>query len=127
MLAHDTKIKKRDLETLYGLDIIKDDLDKVVEIVRKSTDDTITQNLMKEFDLSELQAQKIGELKLKNLTDTFIKHQLRSIDRLERVIKENELAIESDIRKNEMIVEDLETIIKKFGKERYSEIIHKEE
>lgn len=127
MLAHDTKIKKRDLETLYGLDVIKDDLDKVVEIIRKSTDDTITQNLMKEFDLSELQAQKIGELKLKNLTNTFIKHQLRSIDRLERVIKENELAIESDIRKNEMIVEDLETIIKRFGKERYSEIIHKEE
>ena len=127
MLAHDTKIKKRNLEILYGLEIIKGDLDKVVEIIRKSTDDTITQNLMKEFDLSELQAQKIGELKLKNLTDTFIKHQMKSIDRLEKVIKENELAIESDIRKNEMIVEDLETIIKKFGKERHSEIIHKEE
>ena len=127
MLEHDTKIKKRNLEILYGLDIIKDDLDEVVEIIRKSTDANVINNLMKEFGLSKIQAERIAELKLRNLTKTFIKKQIDSIGKLEKAVAKNEKAMKSDAIKNKMIIKDLEDINNKFGKERHSEIITKTE
>lgn len=127
MLEHDTKIKKRNLDILYGLDIIKDDLEKVVEIIRKSTDANVIKNLMKEFGLSKMQAERIAELKLRNLTTTFIKKQIDSIGKLEKAVAKNEKAMKSDAIKNKMIIKDLEDINNKFGKERHSEIITKTE
>ena len=127
MLEHDTKIKKRNLEILYGLDIIKDDLEKVVEIIRKSTDANVIKNLMNEFGLSKMQAERIAELKLRNLTKTFIKKQIDSIGKLEKAVAKNEKAMKSDAIKNKMIIKDLEDINNKFGKERHSEIITKTE
>ena len=127
MLEHDTKIKKRNLEILYGLDIIKDDLEKVVEIIRKSTDKNVIKNLMDEFGLSKMQAERIAELKLRNLTTTFIKKQIDSIGKLEKAVSKNEKAMKSDTIKNKMIIKDLEDINNKFGKERHSEIITKSE
>lgn len=127
MLEHDTKIKKRNLEILYGLDIIKDDLEEVVEIIRKSTDANVIKNLMKEFGLSKMQAERIAELKLRNLTTTFIKKQIDTISKLEKAVAKNEKAMKSDAIKNKMIIKDLEDINKKFGKERQSEIITESE
>lgn len=127
MLEHDTKIKKRNLEILYGLDIIKDDLEEVVEIIRKSTDENIIKNLMKEFGLSKMQAERIAELKLRNLTTTFIKKQIDTIGKLEKAVANNEKAMKSDEIKNKMIIKDLEDVNNKFGKERQSEIITKSE
>lgn len=127
MLEHDTKIKKRNLEILYGLDIIKDDLEKVVEIIRKSTDATVIKNFMEEFGLSKMQAERIAELKLRNLTTTFIKKQIDTIGKLEKDVANNEKAMNSDAIKNKMIIKDLEDINNKFGKERQSEIITKSE
>lgn len=127
MLEHDTSIKKRNLEILYGLDIIKDDLDKVVEIIRGSTDKNVISNLMKEFELSRLQAERIAELKLRNLTSTFIKKQINSIGKLEKEVAKNNKAMKSDEIKNKMIIKDLNDVISKFGKERQSEIVSKSE
>ena len=127
MLEHDTKIKKRNLEILYGLDIIKDDLDEVVEIIRKSTDANVIKNLMEEFGLSKIQAERIAELKLKNLTTTFIKKQIDTIGKLEKAVKKNIEAMKSDSIKNKMIIKDLKDVNEKFGKERHSEIITKKE
>lgn len=127
MLEHDTKIKKRNLEILYGLDIIKDDLDEVVEVIRKSTDSNVIKNLTDKFGLSKIQAERIAELKLRNLTSTFIKKQIDSIGKLEKAIDKNEKAMKSDDIKNKMIVKDLEDVNKEFGKERQSEIITKAE
>ena len=106
MLEHDTKIKKRNLDILYGLDIIKDDLEKVVEIIRKSTDKNVIKNLMDEFGLSKMQAERIAELKLRNLTTTFIKKQIDSIGKLEKAVAKNEKAMKSDAIKNKMIIKD---------------------
>lgn len=125
MLLHDTQLKKKQLEVLNGLNLIKDDLDEVVEVIRKSTDSNVIKNLMSEFELTRIQAERIAELRLKNLTTTFIKKQIQNIKSLEKEIKENTKAINSDSKKEEMIVQDLNDTIVKFGKERQTEVIHK--
>lgn len=127
MLRYDTRVKKSQLEILYGLRLIKDDIEKVIEIIRKSNDDNIIENLQKEFGLSKVQAERISELKLRNLTSTFIKKQMSNIKDLELEVKNNEKTVSSDTLLNKVIIEDLKTVIKKFGKERQSIIIDKKE
>lgn len=127
MLEHDTKIKKRNLDILYGLRNIKDDLEEVVEVIRGSTDKDLIKNLMDKFSLNKLQAERIAELKLRNLTTTFIKKQIETIGKLEKAVKKNIEAMESDLIKNKMIIKDLKDVNEKFGKERQSEIITKSE
>ena len=127
MLNHDTRVKKAQLEILYGLRLIKDDVEKVIEIIRKSTDSNVIKNLQKEFGLSKVQAERISELKLRNLTSTFIKKQMNSIKDLETEVANNEKIVSSDTLLDKVIVEDLKSVIKKFGKERQSIIIEKKE
>ena len=127
MLNHDTRVKKAQLEILYGLRLIKDDVEKVIEIIRKSTDSNVIKNLQKEFGLSKVQAERISELKLRNLTSTFIKKQMNSIKDLEAEVTNNEKTASSDTLLDKVIVEDLKSVIKKFGKERQSIIIEKKE
>lgn len=127
MLNHDTRVKKAQLEILYGLRLIKDDVEKVIEIIRKSTDSNVIKNLQKEFGLSKVQAERISELKLRNLTSTFIKKQMNSIKDLETEVANNEKTALSDTLLDKVIVEDLKSVIKKFGKERQSIIIEKKE
>ena len=127
MLKYDSEIKSRNLEILQGLEIIKDEIDKVVDVIRNSTDKNVISNLVKEFGLSDTQAERIAELKLRNLTTTFITKQLKNIKGLEKEIKDIKKAIESDTIKDQMIVSDLKDIIKEFGVERKSELINKSE
>lgn len=125
MLIHDTKIQKRNLEILNGLEIIKDDINSVIATIRRSSDKEVEPNLVKEYGLSPLQAERIAGLKLRNLSTTFIKKQLKAIKKTEKVIKDNKKAIKSDKLKDKMIVSDLERTIDEFGQERHSEIIKK--
>ena len=105
MLEHDTKLKNAQLEILYGLNLIKDDIEEVISIIRTSTDDNLIKNLQKKFALSKIQAERISELKLRNLTTTFIKKQMASIGELEKQVTMNNEAIKYDEIKKSVIEE----------------------
>lgn len=125
MITKDIKTKQVQLEILYGLKNIKDDLEHVIKIIRTSTDDNVIQNLSSEFNLTELQAERVSGLKLKNLTTTFIKKQLSSIKSLEKEIEQLELTVEKPQRIHKLIVQDMKDVIAQFGTPRKSELIDK--
>lgn len=125
MINKDISTRNKQLEVLYGLENIKDDLDKVIKIIRASTDDNVIQNLVDEFSLTPLQAERISGLKLRNLTTTFIKKQLESILSLEKEIKDLEWTVEKPQRVHKLIVKDMYEIINNFGTPRKSQLIDK--
>lgn len=125
MITKDIKTKQVQLEILYGLKNIKDDLEHVIKIIRTSTDDNVIQNLSSEFNLTKLQAERVSGLKLKNLTTTFIKKQLNSIKSLEKEIEQLELTVEKPQRIHKLIVQDMKDVIAQFGTPRKSELIDK--
>lgn len=125
MITKDIKTKQVQLEILYGLKNIKDDLEHVIKIIRTSTDDNVIQNLSDEFNLTKLQAERVSGLKLKNLTTTFIKKQLSSIKNLEKEIEQLELTVEKPQRIHKLIVQDMKDVIAQFGTPRKSELIDK--
>lgn len=125
MINKDISTRNKQLEVLYGLENIKDDLDKVIKIIRASTDDNVIQNLVDEFSLTKLQAERISGLKLRNLTTTFIKKQLESIRSLEKEIKDLKWTVEKPQRVHKLIVKDMYEIINNFGTPRKSQLIDK--
>ena len=125
MITKDIKTKQVQLEILYGLKNIKDDLEHVIKIIRTSTDDNVIQNLSDEFNLTKLQAERVSGLKLKNLTTTFIKKQLNSIKSLEKEIEQLELTVEKPQCIHKLIVQDMKDVIAQFGTPRKSELIDK--
>lgn len=125
MITKDIKTKQVQLEILYGLKNIKDNLEHVIKIIRTSTDDNVIQNLSSEFNLTKLQAERVSGLKLRNLTTTFIKKQLSSIKSLEKEIEQLELTVEKPQRIHKLIVQDMKDVIAQFGTPRKSELIDK--
>jgi DNA gyrase subunit A len=101
----------------------QDDLDRAIRIIRESaTPDEARVGLMEAFDLSEIQARAILELRLRTLTGLEIdkiraeyEELMKTIDYLKQVLESKELRME--IIKNELI-----EIKEKYGDERRSHI-----
>ena len=109
---------------LEGLTIALDNIDKVIETIKKSeTKEIAKENLINKFKLSEIQAKAILEMRLQTLAG------------LERKKIEDELkikhdfineckAILSDPKKVQSIIkEESQEIIDKYGDERHTEVI----
>jgi DNA gyrase subunit A len=116
------KAKER-AHILEGLIIASDNIDEVIRLIRASANaDEARASLVKSFDLSELQAKAIVEMRLRQLTG-LEQDKLRSeYEELMKTISnyENILA-DKEVRMN-IIKEELEEIKGKYGDERRSVI-----
>jgi DNA gyrase subunit A len=116
------KAKER-AHILEGLIIASDNIDEVIRLIRASANaDEARASLVKSFDLSELQAKAIVEMRLRQLTG-LEQDKLRSeYEELMKTISnyENILA-NKEVRMN-IIKEELEEIKGKYGDERRSVI-----
>ncbi|MBU1062398.1 MAG: DNA gyrase subunit A, partial [Candidatus Omnitrophica bacterium] len=117
------KAEKR-AHILEGLKIAIDQLNKIIKTIRESKDPKIAKtNLMKNFGLTEVQAQAILEMQLQRLTalerDKLEKEYLELIKRIElyKSILKSEKKI-LDIVKNEAL-----ELKKQYGDERRTEIV----
>ncbi len=94
---------------LEGLKIAVDNIDEVIKIIRASSNDEEARNsLIKRFNLSEVQARAILEMRLRRLTgleiekiESELKELLELIDRLQAILKSEEKI--NEIIKNELL------------------------
>ncbi|TAN62314.1 DNA gyrase subunit A [bacterium] len=109
---------------LEGLKIALKFIDRIIKVIKTSKSvEAARENLMKEFGLSELQAQAILEMQLQRLTalerdkiDAEYAELLKKIE-LCKAILASEKKIEAIIK------EELEELKKKYGDERRTEIV----
>jgi len=112
---------------LEGLLIALDHLDEVIALIRASqTPDEAQQGLIERFELSEIQAKAILDMRLQRLTglerekiQQQYKEIMEKIEYLERVLADEGLRMQ-------IIQEELLEIKKKYGDERRTEIMHAE-
>ena len=104
----DLKKYKARLHILEGLKIALDYIDEVIKIIRESETDEIAQNgLMDRFNLSEVQAQAILEMRLKRLTGLEKSKIEEEINTLLGLIKELEEILSSDERIFDIIKKEM--------------------
>ena len=121
-LKYDLKEKEDLLHHLKGLEKALLDLDKAVEIVRKSAnDEEVIAGLKKEFKVDDIQAEFIAEIKLRNFNKDYILNKTKEIKSVKEDITKLKETIESGI--DNKLIKDLEKIKSKYGIPRKSKII----
>ena len=108
---------------LEGLIIASDNIDEVIAIIRGSQNaDAARENLIKRFELSEIQAKAIVEMRLRQLTG-LEQDKLRSeYDELLKTIADLKDILDKKDRRMDIIKEELLEIKNKYGDERRSNI-----
>ena len=121
------KAKER-AHILEGLIIASDNIDEVVRIIRAAkTPNEAIQNLMSRFELSEIQARAIVEMRLRQLTGLMqdqlhaeYEELMKQIAYLEEILVNEELC-------KKVIKDELIEVKEKYGDSRRSEIVYASE
>ena len=123
-LKFDLKKKKDKLHLLLGLGKILLDIDKAIRIIRKTEKESqVVPNLMKGFDIDEIQANFIAEIKLRYLNREYILNRLAEIDDLQKEIADMEETLKDELKQKALIIQQLTEVKKKYGQPRRSQIV----
>ena len=124
IVEYDLATAKSRLNVLNGLKRILLDIDRVIKIIRNSTDETtVVADLMKAFKIDQEQAESIAEIKLRNLNKNYILKQIADIDKVKKEIEELSKQKDSKDEIDKIIVSEMRAIKKKYGIPRKSELI----
>ncbi len=109
---------------LEGLKIAVDNIDEVIKIIRASNDDEDARaNLMSKFDLSEIQAKAILEMRLRRLTGLEIEKIENELAELRKTIAYLEGLLKSEKKINDIIKSELKEIGEAYSIPRRTEIV----
>ncbi|MBE9541884.1 MAG: DNA gyrase subunit A, partial [Proteobacteria bacterium] len=125
--AYELKKAEQRAHILEGLKIAISNLDKIIALIRSSANPAAArEGLVKKFELTEIQAQAILDMRLQRLTalernkiDEEHQEVVKLIKKLKQILDKVELV-------QEIIIEELEKIKEKYGDERKTEITAKE-
>ena len=115
------------LHLLDGLQVAVLNIDEVIEVIRSSdTADAARSRLMTVFDLSQLQADYILELRLRRLTRFSLIELEQEADQLRKEIAELELLLGSEKLIRNQVAIELEAVAAEFGDNRRTVLIDSE-
>lgn len=120
--------KREKLHLLQGLAKILLDIDKAIAIIRNTESDAeVIPNLMIGFRIDEVQANYVAEIKLRNINKEYILKRTAETDELEKEIEDLDKILKSTARVRSIIVKELESVTKTFGKDRLTGIVYEHE
>lgn len=121
---YDLNAAEKRAHILEGFIIALDNIDAIIKTIKESKDPKIANsNLQAKFNLSEVQAKAILDMKLQRLTGL---ERQKILDEYKEIIKKIEY-LKSILASNDLqmqiIKEELEEIKKKYGDERRTELV----
>ena len=127
-IAFDLKKKKDRLHLIEGLQKILLDIDKAVKLIRQTASESeVVSNLMKVFEIDEVQAEFVSEIRLRNLNKEYILNRTSDELNLRNEISNLE-SILKDVKKiRNIIVDELKQVIKKYPSPRKTGIVQEDE
>ena len=109
---------------LEGLKKALENIDQVISIIRGSKDPNAAKSaLMQTFQFSEKQTKAILDMRLQKLTSLEIDKVVEEFNELQNLIKELKEILQSHKLQNEIIEQELDRLLEKYGDERRTEII----
>jgi DNA gyrase subunit A len=116
---------ERRAHILEGYIIALDNIDEVIETIKKSRDvETAKNNLMRKFKLSEIQAKAILDMRLQRLTGLERKKIEDEYKEVIKLIEKLKGILESEEKRYLIIKDELLLIKERYGDARRTEIIH---
>jgi DNA gyrase subunit A len=125
--AYELKKAEHQAHILMGLQIALNNLDRIIALIRASANPAEAKGgLISQFDLSEIQAQAILDMRLQRLTALERDKILQELEEITRLIKKLKQILEKEELVREIIIEELTKISAKYGDARKTEIVEKE-
>ena len=118
---YDLKKARERAHILEGLRIACDNIDEVIHIIRTSYDNA-KERLMERFELSDVQAQAILEMRLRSLQGLEIEKIEKEYAELQKMIEYYLMLLSSQEKLDEVLINELTEIRDKYGDERRTEI-----
>ena len=110
---------------LEGYLIALDNLDEVIALIRSSRDPEIArEGLMSKFELSEIQARAILDMRLQRLTGLEREKIEKEYQEIQELIKKLTEILENVELRMQIIKDELMLIKERYGDERRTEIVH---
>ncbi|MCQ5129341.1 DNA topoisomerase (ATP-hydrolyzing) subunit A [Butyricicoccus faecihominis] len=120
----DLNKKKDKLHLLHGLAKILLDIDKAIRIIRETAEEAeVIPNLMIGFGIDQIQAEYIADIRLRNINKEYILKRTQETEALEKEIKKLEEIVGSKAKIRNIIVAELEQVIKKYPSERRTKLV----
>lgn len=123
--------RKKALERLHlveGLLLAMVDIDEVIQVIRSSDDaEAAKTKLIAVFDLDEIQAQYILDLRLRRLTKMSRIELEAERDDLKRRIEELERILASDEALNGVVIDEMDDAVAKYGTPRRTVLLDEDE
>ena len=124
----DLKKAEERLHIVQGLLIAQDNIDEIVHIIRSSqTPDAAKQTMIERFNLSDIQASAIIEMRLRALTGLEYGKLIAERDELTKQIAYLKEVLENVGMQMQIIKDELLEIKEKYGDKRRSEIVYSSE
>ncbi len=125
---YDLRKAKERAHILEGLIIASDNIDEVIRIIRaaKTPNEAIT-NLIEQFELTEIQARAIVEMRLRQLTGLMQDQLHAEYDDIMKQIAGYEEILTNEDTCRQVIRDELLEVKAKYGDERRSEIVYSSE
>ena len=125
---YDLRKARERAHILEGLIIASDNIDEVIRIIRAAkTPNEAIAGLTERFELSELQARAIVEMRLRQLTGLMQEQLHAEYDDIMKQIANYEEILSNDERCRQVIKDELTEIKAKYGDKRRSEIVYSSE
>ena len=125
---YDLRKAEERLHIVLGLLIAQDNIDEIVHIIRSSqTPDAAKQAMIERFELSDIQASAIIEMRLRALTGLEYGKLTAERDDLTKLIAHLKDVLENVGLQMQIIKDELLEIKEKYGDERRSEIVYASE
>ncbi|MEA3548316.1 MAG: DNA gyrase subunit A [Thermodesulfobacteriota bacterium] len=122
--AFDLKKAEERAHILQGLKVAITNLDEVVALIKASANPKeARQGLMSRFDLSEIQAQSILEMRLQKLTGLEREKIISELDELMKLIERFQQILGDEALVLDIIRDEFVAIKEQYGDERFTEII----
>ena len=127
-LTYQLARKTERLHLLVGLGKILLDIDKAIKIIRETRyDKDVVPNLMSGFDIDQLQAEFVADIRLRNINREYILKQMQNIDDLKKETQELNEIIGDEKKLKKHIISELKAIKQKYGKPRQTQIMYAED
>lgn len=124
----DLSKRKEKLHLLKGLQKILLDIDKAISIIRNTEEEAeVIPNLMIGFGIDEIQAEFVADIRLRNINKQYILKRVKETETLEKEIADLEDLLKSRRRVKALIVDELKSVMKKYGAARKTGIVYASE
>ena len=128
IIINRTKFELKEAEArshiLQGLKKALENIDQVISIIRGSKDpESAKKSLITEFSFSDKQTKAILDMRLQKLTSLEIDKIVEEYNQIQELIKKLNEILSSFEKQNDIIKEELNSVLERYGDERRTEII----